>query len=169
LALKSDPTPKSHCSPSLLHGHEVGNSATSTSHSSSTRESSQKPERNQHAHVLSHCRTNREDEEQDITSVVHRKTSIKFTQRSQIQRTERKSSRRRPRQQKFRGGGMRGEIQSRYLGRLGRTSMIPKACSYRLFNDHVPDGRLHRENSREEGDTKQNSDVQPLLLARPIR
>jgi hypothetical protein len=64
---------------------------------------------------------------------------------------------------------MRGEIQSRYLGRLGRTSMIPKACSYRLFNDHVPDGRLHRENSREEGDTKQNSDVQSLLLARPIR
>jgi hypothetical protein len=83
--------PKSHCSPSLLHGSEVGNSATSTSHSSNTRESSQKPERNQHAHVLSHCTANREDEEQDIASVVHRKRSIEFTQGSQNQRTERKS------------------------------------------------------------------------------
>ena len=63
---------------------------------------------------------------------------------------------------------MRGEIQSRYLGRLGRTSMIPKACSYRLFNDHEPDGRLHRENSREEGDTGQYGDIQPLPRTWPI-
>lgn len=38
----------------------------------------------------------------------------------------------------------------------------------KLFNLHVPEVWLHRENSREEGDTGQDCDVQPLPPTRPI-
>jgi hypothetical protein len=43
-----------------------------------------------------------------------------------------------------------------------------KGLGIHLFNHHVPYGRLHRENSREEGDTGQNGDIQPLPSIWPI-